>query len=290
MNINNHACNICETDGKVLGVKLGVRAVRCPRCGFIWKDTRSLPVDYNKTWRYGSSESFDIRNMDSVFDYRLQKISNFSSCEVKKLMDFGCGQGKFVKYLRAKGYDAFGCDSGDNIPDDQFFFQQNISHVNEYNFDAIVTIETFEHIQDIKPVVTELVKRIRKDGLLYVETQFTHLDSILGWGYFDLANHIAFYSPKSMRVLLDNAGMDLIYFDNKIQPKNMLWFMRKFVHSSHVIIPDIVQKSWLYKSLLVFLEKTAKAVFGKKVVVIPCSDWVSDVLMTSNCVFVGRKR
>jgi SAM-dependent methyltransferase len=287
---NNYVCNICKTSSKKLGIKLGVTAVRCPKCGFVWKDTELLPDDYKKTWRYGTSESSDARNSHSVFDYRLQKMLETSKCKLNKIMDFGCGGGAFVRYLRSNDYDSYGCDLGDNIPDDPFFFKKNISGVNEYNFDAIVSIETFEHIQDVNLLVAELAKRLRQDGMLYIETQFTHIDSILGWGYFDLANHISFHNPKSMQKLMNNCGIELVYFDNNKQSKNILWFMRKFVHLSHVMIPYRIQESSFYKNVLGLLEQVAKAVFGEKVVVQPCKDYVSGVLKTSNCVFVGIKR
>lgn len=286
----SYLCNICGTESKILGIKRGVRAVLCPLCGFIWKDTQSLPDDYRETWRYGSQESFEVRNRDNVYDYRLKKILEKSRREVKKIMDFGCDKGGFVKYLRAKGYEAYGCDLGGNIPEDPFFFRKNIADVHEYDFDVIVSIETFEHIEELKTIVAELVKRLRKGGMLYIETQFTHVGSVLGWGYFDLTNHVSFHSPNSMKKLMDNSGVDLMYFDNKKQPKDILWLMRKLIHISHKVIPYFVQKSRLYESIMRSGVRTAKTLFGKKVVVEPCKDWVTGVLELSNCVFVGLKR
>ena len=287
---NNYVCTICGTESKVLGTKRGVRAVRCPLCGFIWKDTTSLPDDYRKTWSYGSCDSFEVRNRDNVYDYRLKIILEKSRCEVNKVMDFGCNKGGFVKYLRRKGYEGYGCDLGDNIPDDPYFIKGSISDVHEYNFDVIVSIETFEHIEEVKTIVAELAQRLKKNGMLYVQTHFTHIDSVLGWGYFDLANHVSFHSPTSMKRLMDNAGMDLVYFDSKKKPKSILWLMRKIVHISHMTIPYSVQKSALSMAVSRFGKKIAKTVFGKKVVVEPCEDYVSGVLEISNCVFIGIKR
>lgn len=285
-----YPCNICGTDSKVLGFKRGVKALRCPSCGFIWKDTKSLPQDYRKTWSYGSPESFEIRNMDAVFEYRLKEILEKSGCEVKKIMDFGCGKGDFVNYLRKRGYEAYGCDVGDNIPAGAFFFKKNISDVPKYDFDVIVSIETFEHIEGLNPVVTELAKRLRKDGMLYIQTHFTHVDSVLAWCYFDLANHISFHSPSSMKRLLDNAGMDLIYFDARKQPKNTIWWLRKLVHLYYRVTPNFLQQSKFFKAAAPLVMKVGNKLLEKIVPVQPCKDYVAWVLEKGNCVFVGIKR
>ena len=288
--IDNYTCNICKTSSNILGVKRGVKAIRCPSCGFVWKDTKFLPDDYKKTWNYGSSESFDVRNMDKVYAYRLRKILNISRCNVKKLMDFGCGKGGFVRYLREKSYESYGCDLGDNIPNDHFFFKKNIIDVNESDFDVIVSIQTFEHIEDLNSIVFELTKRLKNNGMLYIETHFTHVDSVLGWGYFDLANHVSFHNPEAMKRLMDNSGMDLIYFDNKKRPLNSLWLKRKLIHISHVVVPYPIQKTYWYGATMNFLSSIFKILFGKKVVIEPSKDYVSDVLEVSNCVFIGIKR
>lgn len=284
-----YVCYVCREAGRVIGFKQGVKAVRCRRCGFVWKDLASLPAGYRQSWRYGSKESSEIRNSEKVYSYRLQQILDAGHAEISKVLDFGCGSGGFVTYLRGKGMEAYGCDLGDNIPAEAHFFKMNIAEVSEGDFDAVVSIETFEHLTDLNMIVGELAKRLKTGGILYVQTHFTHVDSILGWGYFDLANHISFHNPKSMKILMNNAGLELVYHDSKVPRKDLLWVMRKLVHLSHATVPAAVQQSHCYRKLLAASEKIVRLLFRSKVAVQPCDDYVSGVLKVSNCVFVGRK-
>jgi SAM-dependent methyltransferase len=288
--VNGYACGICGAHAGVLGVKRGVTAFRCKACGFVWKNLETLPVDYRETWRYGSQDSAAVRNMDEVYAYRLQQILNASRIPSGKILDFGCGSGGFVRYLRSKGYNAFGCDLGESIPGEQFFFKGDIRDLAENEFDAVVSIETFEHIQELHEVVGEIAKRIKKGGVLYIETHFTHIGDVLGWGYFDLVNHISFHNPKSMKVLMAKAGVDLVYHDDRVLKKNTLWLLRKFVHLTHVYVPWMVQDSSFYKSFMKGLESLARISFGKRVEVPTCDNYVTGVLLASNCVFIGIKK
>jgi len=288
--INNYTCNICGAKSKVLGFKREIIAAACPLCGFIWKDKNSIPRDYKEPWESGLWNTDGVRNDYKVYDYRLKALQENRRGPLKKIMDFGCGPGRFVTFLREKGYDSYGCDPGEEFPAVPYFYKSDISAVDAHDFDAIISIEAFEHVEDIKTVMTEIVKRLRKGGLLYVQTNYTHVDSVLGWGYFDFEGHVSFYNPKAMRILMDHAGLELIHFDNRKQTKNVLWFARKFIHLAHKIIPPSLQKASLSKTAAHLVTETAKFFFGKKLDVQPPKDYVSSVLEVSNCVFIGIKR
>jgi SAM-dependent methyltransferase len=95
-----------------------------------------------------------------------------------KILDWGCGRGQLVLYLREQGFDAFGVDV-DNLPiingiplfetmgyspsilsliktDGQTNFENNI-------FDIVISNQVFEHIESIDLVIDEIA-RITKSG------------------------------------------------------------------------------------------------------------------------------
>ena len=288
-NENKYICNICGSSGKILGYKKGVKVLQCPECSFLWKDIYSLPSDYYETWQYGTSKSFDLRNQESVFKHRMDRINKFISGPSRKILDFGCGKGEFVEFLKKQNYDAFGCDIGDSIPDKPYFFKTDIGKLQGHDFDIIFSSETFEHIEDVSTVMRHLSDRTKKGGIIYLETQFTHSDSLFGWGYFDKANHISFFSPRSMEKLMKTKSIDLIDFDNRVQLKNAVWTGRRIIHFSHIIVPDFIQRNFLYKKFCSILLETLRKVFGKKLKSAECTDWVKDILLKMNCTFIGKR-
>ncbi|MBF0253122.1 MAG: class I SAM-dependent methyltransferase [Candidatus Omnitrophica bacterium] len=286
----NYICPICGSHSGILGYKNGVHAVKCPVCTFTWKDMQDLPKDYYDTWQYGSAFSFGQRNKKNVFKFRLDLIAKVCDGQINKIMDFGCGKGEFVKFLRNdKNYEAYGCDIGPDTPDKTYFFKSDISDLPLSELDLITSFETFEHIENISAVLDALASRLRKNGYMYIETQYTHINHILSWEYFDKAHHVSFYNPKSMKTLMEKHGMELIYYDNKPWPLNLRILKRKVLHFSYRFIPPSVQKSAIYKKLYSLARKIIKKITFTKPKNPRDRDWLEDILMKHNCTFIARK-
>ncbi|MBF2066005.1 MAG: methyltransferase domain-containing protein [Calothrix sp. C42_A2020_038] len=90
-------------------------------------------------------------------------------CHPQKVLDLGCGQGFFVKYLRDIGIDAWGVEAEDltsvfKAPGYQI--QQDLSHPFDLNerYDLVICLEVVEHIhrkfEDI--VFDNIVKHMSK--------------------------------------------------------------------------------------------------------------------------------
>lgn len=210
-----YCCNICGSSGKVLGSKRGVKAVQCAGCGFIWKDLTSPPKEYYGSWKISTEKNFSLRNRDEIFEYRLKTIINKTAREVKKILDFGCGKGEFVYFLRAKGYEAYGCDTGPLSPQGPFFLKQDITSVGQSGFDAIFSIEVFEHLKDPRNIMAALRERLNRNGVIYIQTHYSGINRIFSWEYFNMENHVSFYGPTAMRELMRSAGIELIHYDKK---------------------------------------------------------------------------
>lgn len=88
-----------------------------------------------------------------------------------RILDFGCGQGGLVEYLRDKGLNAVGADPYQGI-------YQDWQHKNEYiskienrvlpfdsdSFDCVVSNQVFEHIKDYHQELQEVKRVLKKDG------------------------------------------------------------------------------------------------------------------------------
>jgi ubiquinone/menaquinone biosynthesis C-methylase UbiE len=90
------------------------------------------------------------------------------------ILDFGCGKGHTVNFLRNQGYTAFGVDIGheedwQQYPDPSFFALLDMSdyHIpfTDNTFDLILSWQVFEHVQNYDQVLGELYRVLKPSGM-----------------------------------------------------------------------------------------------------------------------------
>lgn len=121
------------------------------------------------------SNNFYEEKMASIFN-TLDEIG-YKIDEHTKILDFGCGNGSLVDYLRKSGLQSFGCDIYEDEAQNPEYIRL-IKHLDksdnrisekytipfdDNSFDIIVTYQVFEHIMDFDLVLAEL-RRVLKPG------------------------------------------------------------------------------------------------------------------------------
>ncbi len=95
-----------------------------------------------------------------------------------RLLDFGCGAGEVVGLALHAGFDGWGVDTFDEVWEQyghaagkyggrivRTISGEPLPFDNE-SFDIVVTNQVFEHLEDPRPVVHEVVRVLRRQGLL----------------------------------------------------------------------------------------------------------------------------
>lgn len=277
-----YSCGICGHASKVIGSKRCVRAVRCVSCGFIWKDLASLPPDYYGKWKISTERNFNLRNQKEIFEYRLKTIIDKAGGKAEKILDFGCGRGEFVYFLREKGYEAYGCDTGPLTPEGPFFLKEDISRVKQSDFDVIIGIEVLEHLKDPKNIMAELSKRLRINGIIYIQTHYSFISRIFSWGYFDMENHVSFYGPSAMRRLMRLSGLELVHYDKKKVETYFLQEIRKRLVNLWCRIMPYSFKDYVKK-------RFDRPRIGRYENPPENDNYIEAVLKKLNCVYIGKK-
>lgn len=139
-----------------------------------------------------------------------------------RVLDFGCGPGLFVLEARAAGYDCVGVDLAGWVPEAAAHWDVPLHAVAledapfaPESFDAIVSIVTYEHLDDPRAVTRALARLLKPGGTLAV-VSVPHSRGIgfrlLRERWWDLAppGHLQYFSRRSLRRLLEGQGLAVV--------------------------------------------------------------------------------
>ncbi len=116
--------------------------------------------------------------MSAIIIKALQKVG------AKSVLDFGCGNGDFVRLLSDSGFNAFGCDIGADWPSDEGDWQRSTPAEKwvtdsrlfpiqarpyrlpfpDESFDAVVSTSVFEHVENKAEAFSEISRVLKVGG------------------------------------------------------------------------------------------------------------------------------
>lgn len=134
--------------------------------------------------KYSDLRQTDLQTDDSVNLFRhLENLAQLSGRDITsmRVLDFGCGRGEFVGYLRSKGIQAYGVEidekllAGGAVLDSLYRDERplltlvgadgNVGFPDGY-FDLIVANQVFEHVAQLDLVAAELDRLLDSQGSL----------------------------------------------------------------------------------------------------------------------------
>ena len=124
----------------------------------------------------------------------------------KSVLDYGCGSGDFVKYLRKKSINAYGYDPNAefNAIEETNFLTNRETWKNK-KYDIIVLWHVLEHVHNPFFLIQLLKKRLNKKGKIFVAIpNFKSFDSkYYGkyWAGYDTPRHLWHFSRKSIHLI-----------------------------------------------------------------------------------------
>lgn len=126
-------------------------------------------------------------------------------------LDFGCGNGALVRYLREHGVPlAEGFDEGAIVPE---AVRAGIPvhpwhEISARKYDVVTAIEVLEHVVEPLEVLRKIRGLLNPGGIFFYTTMNprARLGALTKWSYLAPDVHSSFYHPQTMDRALRNAG------------------------------------------------------------------------------------
>ena len=234
--MKNVSCCLCGNDNFKLYLKVSVNKkfayiVRCVNCGLtfqnpIMSDKERLELYAKDYFEHGY---LDKENQIGLYDkatFFLERLLRY--CDKGRLLDIGAASGAYVRAAIDKGWEAHGIElSPFAVAFAKDYWKVNLiqgtvegAHFQNNFFDTIILVHTLEHLPDPLKTLKEINRILKRTGRLYVSVPniASYKAKKLGkkWGSLKPAEHLFFFSPKILKLLLEKAGFDIMRIDTSI--------------------------------------------------------------------------
>jgi SAM-dependent methyltransferase len=137
------------------------RLWQCPQCQSIHSID---PVDFGEIYKgYPLNQrSLDVFALGTLKNL-LARLENLGLRKSAMIIDYGCGNGVFLEFLKRKGYT--NCSGYD-----PFVVQYAELPNRSARFDWIILNDTIEHVGNIRETLVDCASRLESGGLLYIGT------------------------------------------------------------------------------------------------------------------------
>lgn len=232
---------------------------KCTACSHIFASNFSpevLEENYSKGY-YPSPDSAKITQWISINRHIWQDlcrdILKFQN-NGKSILDFGAGTGGFLEsFLEVSPYtkEIYAVENAENakinlqnrFPSGKIY--STLEECSKYDFDCIVSLQCFEHLDEPSAICKNLYDRLSDDGILVITVPNRYsLRTLLlkQRDVFNIANptHLQFFNIKSLTAMLRRCGFKKIcrlasFPQNGNFHKRIITFiMRKFAISSEL--------------------------------------------------------
>jgi SAM-dependent methyltransferase len=221
----NPECIICRTkESKLIFKKEGFNYFLCSRCGLVYIFPRPLQKELIGVYEDLGKQYFSSKDkIKEDFSYKYIAILDFLEISrlTNRLLEIGCSTGSFLSAARERGWIPFGTEISRHsamygITQHQlniFIGEFLDAHFPSEYFDAVLLIQTLEHLPEPDVYIKECYRVLRKNGTIFISVpNFKGITTtLLKSRYFYVQDqHLFYFSPKSLQTLLEKMSFRII--------------------------------------------------------------------------------
>jgi len=198
-------CPVCGAAAELAFEKDAIDYFDCSACGFRFS---FQPTNPNLSQQLAQFESAYLQYLsdDPADEPNFAKLLRSIAAPPRaRWLDVGCGSGKFVRYLRRRGFDAEGIEPSEALFDhflaDEPFFHRDLAAVADRRFAVVSALDVIEHVPDPVPFLASLRDAAEPTGTIVISTPDVAALAVrvLGkhWHHYN-RYHASFFSPSTL--------------------------------------------------------------------------------------------
>lgn len=173
------------------------------------------------------------------YDFESLKFMEFVSASIAdrdaRILDVGCGYGRYLKLLTDKGLNVVGVEENESIVKHNQSAGLNCVTVKEFTetddqFDLIIMSHIIEHFPpcELKDFLDSYLDRLKVGGNLIIATP------LMSSYFYDDFDHIKPYQPVGIMMVFGEGDAQVQYYArNKLELKD-IWFRKSFYRLSYI--------------------------------------------------------
>lgn len=154
---------------------------------------------------------------------RALKIEKLTERKYNAVLDFGCGNGGFIRELRKKGIanNIVGVEldkeSRIRLLNEQIVVFEKLENIDKaFNFDVITMFQVIEHLENPHEIMSDIKKKLSRGGILVIETPNAedaliskyHSNSFMDFTFW--SEHLFLYNSVSLERLMKDCGFSVV--------------------------------------------------------------------------------
>ena len=200
------------------------RVTRCRECRMIFTNPQPTTYIQEVADRGVLGRHFDegkLASRQRVASFVLSVLAPLSPG--RRILDFGCGEGAFVAQAVAEGWEASGVDLNAGLVEQAKRHWgvdtlvggslEEFLATNPQPYDAIVTSQVFEHLQEPRVIGAALVGMLRPGGVIYIDVP--NANQLGEWTQrgktLDPTAHWNHFTVETLDRLVRDLGCDVIH-------------------------------------------------------------------------------
>jgi SAM-dependent methyltransferase len=204
--------------------------VRCPGCSLVWLKDPPKPSEMHLhyTDAYHKLISAGGENSPHRWEFRREALTRYKQSGT--LLDLGCSSGSFLAYMRSESWKLYGiemsaeCARTAEERSKAQVFEGSIldGPFARESFDVITCFDVLEHLYEPRQVMGRIAEWLKPGGIFYVLVP--NVDSAEGrvfgsyWHGLELPRHLFHYSPASLKLLAESAGLREVSLETRRNP------------------------------------------------------------------------
>ena len=287
---NNNYCLICNSNVIEHVISNGYKYYKCNNCA----SSQLLPQPSNEELHnyyskfhlpeeFGGGYDWVEERMRIDFDSKLKLINSYTRNTRLNLLDVGCGKGFFVLESNKKGFTATGIDisiSGIEYSKNTLKINTELKSIQELaadianneKFDVITLWATIEHVPYPQNLLASINYCLKKKGYLFLDTGLGNdkfekfLTGHSQW--YDALQHLFVFSEKGLKILLAQAGFDILKVDKNFERSRIRKYTKFTRHLFISLSSYLLLRPILGKTGFMTMQKESKWPIGKLIQIV----------------------